>query len=272
MIIFTGLASAIFPAQNTPMRFSTSSTSSTTRLLAFAIIALLVAACAKKDAACESTALFNGKDLAGWVAFAKDNPPGPAATWGVAGGVITCAGMPFGYLRTEKSFSNYRLRVEWRWAGAPSATAPDAKGKPRPRNSGVFLHMQGADEVWPTCVEAQLQENNAGDFIISGPGGIVASELAAARAAALAAAGADDAARKKAAELRRLPKKNPSSEKPAGEWNRYDIICAGGTITVSVNGVEQNRLTGLSVREGRICLQAEGAPVEFRNITLTPLK
>ena len=241
-------------------------------------------ACCKKDCAPAASApassaapaasanvaaiqLFNGKDLAGWTPCAKDNSPDAAGTWGVKDGVITSTGKPFGYLRTDKRYSNYRLTVEWRWLEGTHGS--DANGNIRPRNSGVFLHMQGKDEVWPVCIEAQLAEGNAGDFIITG---ISANELNAARAAAIAAAGDNEAARKKAANKRGLPKKNPSSEKPAGEWNRYDIVCDGDTITVNVNGVEQNRLTGVTVREGHICLQAEGAPVEFRNITLAPLR
>jgi hypothetical protein len=40
---------------------------------------------------------------------------------------------------------------------------------------------------------------------------------------------------------------------------------------VHVNGQLQNRLTGLSNRQGFIGLQSEGGPVQFRNIILTPL-
>ena len=49
------------------------------------------------------------------------------------------------------------------------------------------------------------------------------------------------------------------------------IVCSDSTITVHVNGQLQNRLTGLSNRQGFIGLQSEGGPVQFRNIILTPL-
>ena len=225
------------------------------RFLVSAIIAplvlLAVAGCAKKDAG--GVALFNGKDLTGWVAFAKDAPAGGAKTWGVANGVITCTGEPFGYIRTEKTYGDYHLVVEWRW---PAAARPNAQGRIIPRNSGVFVHMKGEDKVWPACLEAQLQEQNAGDFIAFA--GFDTNEHRGVTANAMG--------------IRRLPKKNASSEKPDGEWNRYDIVCAGDTVTVSVNGVEQNRVTGARAREGHICLQSEGAPVEFRNVALKPVK
>lgn len=68
-----------------------------------------------------------------------------------------------------------------------------------------------------------------------------------------------------------LPKLEPSTEKPVGEWNTAEIVCSDSTITVHVNGQLQNRLTGLSNRQGFIGLQSEGGPVQFRNIILTPL-
>jgi len=42
-------------------------------------------------------------------------------------------------------------------------------------------------------------------------------------------------------------------------------------VTVQVNGVLQNEIAGSSVNSGAIGLQAEGKPVEFRNITIEPL-
>ncbi|MDF9826174.1 hypothetical protein M2447_000250 [Ereboglobus sp. PH5-10] len=227
-----------------------------------AALALGVIGCAKKTPA--SIPLFNGKDLEGWIVCAKDGNPSAAKTWGVSNGVITDTGTPAGYLRTAQRHSNYRLTVEWRWLGAPV----DADGKPRRRNSGVLLHMQGEDEVWPKSIEAQLMEGNAGDFYVFG--GVVTKELLDLRMKAEATN--DGVQIKNAINNRLLAKKSPSSEKPAGEWNTYEIVCAGDTITLIVNGVEQNRATGVTVSEGHICLQSEGAPMEFRNITLTPLK
>ena len=57
-------------------------------------------------------------------------------------------------------------------------------------------------------------------------------------------------------------------ERPAGEWNRAEIVCVGGYMAVYINGELQNECTGLRCR-GHIALQSEGGPVEFRNIWLT---
>jgi len=42
-------------------------------------------------------------------------------------------------------------------------------------------------------------------------------------------------------------------------------------VTVRVNGVLQNDVTGASVASCAIGLQAEGKPVEFRNLYIEPL-
>src|ERR1051325_3133140 len=59
--------------------------------------------------------LFNGKDFTGWT-FASRSTNAVAETWSVTNGVIHCTGKTVGYLRTEKSFREYRLAVEWRYS------------------------------------------------------------------------------------------------------------------------------------------------------------
>ncbi|MES1194915.1 MAG: DUF1080 domain-containing protein, partial [Opitutus sp.] len=63
----------------------------------------------------------------------------------------------------------------------------------------------------------------------------------------------------------------PDSEKPPGEWNTADITCRGDTIEVTINGVVQNRVTGGSLREGKIGFQFEGTAFELRAVTLVGL-
>lgn len=182
--------------------------------------------------------LFNGKDFTGWKLFLPDAAADPANTWSVKDGVIHCTGTPVGYMRTEQEYENYRLRLEWRFPGSPG-------------NSGVLLHTQGEDMVWPKSIEAQLQHEHAGDIWVIG--GTTFKEH-------------------KNKDDRRVPKKNKSAEKPLGEWNQYEIVCKGNTITLHVNGVLQNTATECTVSKGTIGLQSEGAPIEFRNIVLEPLK
>jgi hypothetical protein len=61
-------------------------------------------------------------------------------------------------------------------------------------------------------------------------------------------------------------------EKPLGEWNQYRIVCDGPTVRLLVNGTEVNVGTDAELTKGRILLQSEGAPIEFRQIRVRPLK
>jgi hypothetical protein len=49
-------------------------------------------------------------------------------------------------------------------------------------------------------------------------------------------------------------------------------VCKDDWVVVLVNGVLQNVATKCSERSGRICLQSEGAPIEYRNLWLEPLE
>jgi len=60
-------------------------------------------------------------------------------------------------------------------------------------------------------------------------------------------------------------------DNPVGEWNTCDIICRGGALTVTINGVLENEIAGASLNAGAIGLQSEIAPVEYRNIRIAPL-
>lgn len=240
------------------------------RFLAPAALLLLAPVLSAGDAVAPSapTPLFNGRDLAGWTQVVKAGETADPGTWTVADGVLRCTGKPAGYIRTDGSYKNYQLTLEWRWSG-PDLPA-DNQGRPRMRNSGVLLHAGGPDAVWPRSIEAQLMQTNAGDLYDIGSVGF--AELLAVREKAVAAAGADAEAVKRAQAQRKVARHQPSSEKPVGEWNTYEITCAGDTVILRVNGVEQNRATRLGAAAGHIALQSEGAAIEFRNVRLTPLE
>ena len=184
----------------------------------------------------ERISLFNGQDLSGWVFVLRDASVDPMTVWSVSDGVIHCTGEPFGYMRTEADYADYVLHVEWRWPGEPST-------------SGVFVHMSEPDVIFPKSIECQLQAGAAGDFVAFK--GVKFKELVRGWM---------------------LRKKAESSEKPPGEWNTYRIICRGNTIQLFVNDVLQNEATETTVSSGKICLQSEGGPIEFRNIYIEPLE
>jgi hypothetical protein len=190
----------------------------------------------------EKTMLWNGIDFAGWELYAREAGYDVTKTWSIENGVIRCEGKPAGYMRTEKDYADYLFHVEWRW--------PEKGG-----NNGVLVHMSGEDKVWPKSLECQLYSGNAGDFWVIG--GLEIAEHA------------KGGTRVKG---RRTLKLKDSSEKPIGQWNSYDIICKDDWIVVLVNGVLQNVGTKCSDKSGKICLQSEGTPIEYRNVYIEPLE
>jgi hypothetical protein len=195
-------------------------------------------------AAGKKVSLWNGKDLSQWKRVVSDPAADVNEIWQVRGKAIYCSGKVNGYLRTADSYRNYQLHVEWRW--------PDT-----PANSGVLLHVSKPDRVWPACIECQLKASNAGDFVLMNGTGLTVD-------------GVDR--QNSARQFVVIVKKSPTSEKPAGQWNSYDIHCEGDTIRCYVNGVLQNEGTGAVPSFGYIGLQSEGGPIEFRNIYLVSLE
>lgn len=185
--------------------------------------------------------LLDGGSLAGWTFFLEDPAAKAEDVWTVADGVLRCKGNPIGYLRTVEDFTSFVLTLEWRFDPALP-----------PGNSGVLMRMTGDDQVWPNSIEAQLHHRNAGDIWNIGQ---FPMEVDAART-----------------EGRRTRKSQPCNEKPIGEWNRYVITLDGGELTLEVNGAVQNAAHWVAERPGKICLQSEGAAIEFREISITPIE
>jgi hypothetical protein len=205
------------------------------------LFAVCSALCPAIQAQMRSQELFNGTNLDGWGFILRDPNVKAGEVFKVEGGVIHITGNPFGYMYTEQEFSDFYLQVEWRW--------PD-KGS----NSGIFLYVQDERKVWPHGIECQLAAGAAGDFI-----GIQGTGLA-------------EAPSPSPRIENRFPKKiGDSSENPVGEWNKADIFCRDGLITVLINSIFQNIGISSQYKSGRIALQSEGGAIEFRNIRITEI-
>lgn len=176
--------------------------------------------------------LFNGKDLTGWVPVLPNPDQRPAETWSVRDGALICTGSPHGYLRTNEEYGDYVLTLDWRYVH------PEQQIQ---RNSGVLLHCQPPDKVWPQCIEVQLMHGQAGDLIPLNGGKIGGAS------------------------------RTMDAEKPIGEWNQYEITSQGGKITVALNGKPVNQGADATPRHGWIGLQSEGGEIQFRNVRLRPL-
>ena len=186
------------------------------------------------------TELFNGKDTVGWVVHPAETSND---TWSIKDGILACTGKPSGFLRTEKSYKQYRFTVEWRFT--------------KTGNTGVVVHMTPPDAVWPKSIECQGMHKNQGDFYFWNGATLT---------------GGTELKDKKSGKIRgsRLGKQS-DAEKPAGEWNTFTTVCDGNTVTILVNGKEVNKATGTNLSEGFIGLQAEGGAFEVKRCTLEPL-
>jgi hypothetical protein len=218
-------------------------------VLPTAAMAFLVLCSSSLAAAPQTEALFNGRNLEGWRCYLADHQVGLEDVWSVRDGLLICRGEPMGYLYTSRSFTNFKLVVEWRWA-------PGAK----PGNSGVLLRINGAPKPLPRSLEAQLQSGNAGDFY-GFHGMTIQGAADRLRTVAGHALGGDLTG----------VRKITGNEKEPGEWNRYEIELNGGQLKAWVNGQLVNEATDCEILAGPIGLQSEGGEIHFRKVELTRL-
>lgn len=176
-------------------------------------------------------------------------------TWYKDGDTLVGKGWPIGVVRSERMYQNFIMHVEWRHM---------EKGG----NSGIFVWCDAQPEDHnrlPSGVEVQMleldwvnQHKRNGE---TPPIAYVHGELFG------------------AGKTKTIPD-NPRGERSksienrclgVGEWNRYAVVCVDGTIKLSVNGKYVNGIRQSSQRKGYLCLEAEGARIEFRNLQVIEL-
>jgi hypothetical protein len=182
--------------------------------------------------------LFAPENSEKWVIILADKSKKNNDVFSFNDGVLKVGTATAGYIRTKKSFKNYTLKVDWRWTKKAG-------------NSGVLLHIQQNDTVWPVCFQVQQKADAAGDIICMN--GLWANECT-------------DKVKFT------VPKKNTSNEKPIGEWNSMEVICKNGTLTVFINNLLQNKITGMTKTKGYIGFQAEGCEMEFRKLEIKKIR
>ena len=224
-------------------------------LLIFLLVAISVTACKSQTAKRGSISLFNGRGLSGWHADVPkmDNDPSLKSPFLVRDGKLVSLGTPGGHLITDDVYKNYRLEVQYRFAGVPG-------------NCGVLVHASRPRALYgmfPKSIEVQMMHENAGDFwcIVED---IKVPDMEARR-------GPKENWGITEGKGRRILNLTDGSENPVGEWNTMVIECVGNSVKVWVNGDLVNHGTDCTASEGNIALQAEGSEVEFRKVELTPL-
>ena len=214
---------------------------------------------AKEKQASKPFSLFDGKTLEGWYADVPDADDNPdiEPSFIVRDGKLVSKGRPLGHLISKKSYKDYRLEVQYRFAGKPG-------------NCGVLVHTDGKRprvlyDMFPASIEVQLQHRQAGDFWCIHEN-ISVPNMAERRKGDPSNYGG------KKGQSRHIRNLTDDSEHELGEWNTMVIEALGDKIRVWVNGDLVNDGFDATASEGQIALQAEGAEVEFRKLEMTPIK
>ena len=244
-------------------------------------------------------ALFNGRDLAAFTVWLPSSGTAdPDRVFSVVERIdgapaIRISGQHYGGLLTRDRFTDYRFVLEFRWGAV--TWAPRAE---RARDSGILFHCQGEPgnnrpdflAPWMRSIEYQLIEGGTGDLILVGGHERGRAELLFPTVRATVVPGtrrwsADGVAGEFGPGRNRTDAgyKDPAwrdelgfrgtrdVERPVGEWNTIEVICAGTTLDYLLNGTRVNAIRDASLREGRILIQSEGAELYVRRIELLPL-
>ena len=220
------------------------------------VLCLLAATFLPRQVQAQSKDLFNGTDLSGWHVDvpAMDDDPDVQSPFIVRDGLLVSLGEPNGHLITDEVYQDYRLEVQYRFAGEPG-------------NCGVLVYAstpRALYDMFPQSIEVQMMHENAGDFwsIVED---IRVPDMERRRGPREKWGSTGDS-------QRRTPNLTDGSENPVGEWNTMIIEVLGGSIRVWLNGDLVNHGFDATADEGQIALQAEGSEVEFRRVRLTPIQ
>lgn len=212
----------------------------------------IVVGCLMSCKSQKSEMLFNGKNLDGWHMDvpAMDEDTSVQSPFIVRDGMLVSLGTPGGHLITDKVYENYRLVVEYRFAGDPG-------------NCGVLVHAstpRALYNMFPKSLEVQMMHENAGDFwcIVED---ITVPDMEERR-------GPKEQWGITEGKKRRIKNLTDGLENPLGEWNTMEIECMNDSIKVWVNDDLVNFGYDCTATKGQIALQAEGSEVEFRRVEL----
>jgi len=222
------------------------------RFFIFSVCVTALLSCSQDP---QSVSLFNETDLTGWHADipAMDDDPNLESPFIVRGGLLVSLGKPQGHLITDEVYQNYRLEVQYRFAGDPG-------------NCGILVHTstpRALYKMFPKSIESQMKHEHAGDFWVIVED-IKVPDMEKRR-------GPKEEWGATEGKKRGIENLTDGSENPVGEWNTMIIECFGHDIKVWVNGDLVNHGTECTTDKGQITLQAEGSEVEFRKLEITPI-
>ena len=187
-----------------------------------------------------------------WYAFTKTNTAQqqPSEIYEFKDGMIRMHRNDNSCLMTKKSYKNFELTLEYKWNLEEKYKTNSTK------NSGVMYNipLDASDRIWPKGIQFQIKENTTGDFIFL-------DQVTAKVNGKLIEAGASV-----------VSPKFLANENPYGEWNSIVIKSFNGKITQYLNGKLVNECTDASSTEGKISLNYERSPIDFKNIKIKEIK
>ena len=205
-----------------------------------------------KSQTARSIYLFKPEDRSQWYVYLQgaEQNQDPLNIFRFGNGMIHVSGQKFGYIATEESYSNFHLKLEFKWGEKKYPPRVNEK-----RDAGILYNVDiyDGDKIWPRSLECQIQEGDCGDiWLIDSAFAIHADTMT-----------------KKEPYHRVI--KSKDAERVRGEWNTVEVIVNNGKITYLMNGQVVNTASNPNPKAGRIMLQSEGAEIYYRNVRLQKL-
>ena len=204
----------------------------------------------------------------GWVTLGEEdftNVNSAKDTWSWKDGVLYCTGKPTSVMRAKKMYTNFEISFEWNhrepggnsglfvWAEQKRIEQMTKAGKPGLPNG---IEVQILDLGYEEKFKKQFPGRDSSWF--TSHGDVFPVRVKMTPFPPLSPNGS-----------RSFPSEN--RVKPSGNWNHYYVRGINGEVRLWVNGKEVSGGNNCSVASGYLCLESEGAPIEFRNIRLREL-
>lgn len=219
------------------------------RTLTLCLAALFVISCSHK---LHSGKSLNNDAVTNWYAYTKDHKYANAVdVYQFTDSMIRLHGDKTGYLMSIKSYGDFELTLQYRWNMEPAYQRGSGK-----KNSGVMYNVPDTarDMLWPAGIQFQVKEGATGDFILLENVTLTVRDTMRAPGKSVA-----------------VPRLS-EQEKPLGQWNTILIRNVQGKCAQYLNGVLVNEGTNPSSKSGRILLQYEGFPIDFRKVVVKPVR
>ncbi|MGN6133766.1 MAG: 3-keto-disaccharide hydrolase [Aureliella sp.] len=184
-------------------------------------------------------------------------------TWTWDGTLAKCTGKPVGVTRTREQLTNFELVAQWRHlsrggnSGIFIWAAPEGMvDLPPGRLPKVGIEIQVLDEGFTEKYEKNTGKKGDwftthGDVFPVGQSKMTPFEPKSPNGS------------------RSFPRKQLS--RGTNQWNHYYVRAINGEVRLWVNGEEVSGGNQCQPATGHLCLESEGAPVEFRDLRLRVL-